>query len=487
MKIFSGKTAYVIGSGPNGLAAAITLVRAGLPVTVLEAESTIGGGTRSAALTLPGFIHDICSAVHPLAVSSPVFQSFPLAEHGLEWIHSPSPLAHPLDDGACVVTDRSVDITAGRLGIDQPIYRRRMGPLTARWTDLVGEILAPPHVPRHPFLMARFGMLAPWPAASTARHLFRSPEARALFAGMAGHASLALETLGSAAFGWMLNLSCHGAGWPIPRGGSQRIANALASYFESLGGRIVAGTRVNSLDELTDARLVLCDFSPRQMLHIAGQHLTRRFARKMERYRYGPGTYKLDWALNGPIPWRASGCSQAATVHLGGTLDEIAAAERTPWQGKTSERPYVLLAQPSLFDPSRAPAGKHTAWAYCHVPNGSTEDMTARIEAQVERFAPGFRARIIGRSVMNPAAMQQHNANLIGGDINGGAQDLRQLLLRPTRRLYRTPVKGLYFCSASSPPGGGVHGMCGYHAARIALQDAGVAIRPPFLPLTAPE
>ena len=349
-----------------------------------------------------------------------------------------------------------------------------MSPLVSRWKDLIGEILAPPHIPKHPFLMARFGMLAPWSAASTARRLFRTAGARALFAGMAGHSNLALEKAGSAAFGWMLTLSCHGAGWPIPRGGSQRIANALGSYFESLGGRVVRATRVTSLDELTDARLVLCDFSPRQLLKIAGDQLTRRFARKMERYRYGPGAYKLDWALSGPIPWRASGCAQAATLHLGGTLDEIAAAERAPWQGETADRPYVLLAQPSLFDASRAPDGKHTAWAYCHVPNGCTEDMTARIEAQVERFAPGFRTSIIGRSVTTPAGMEQHNANLIGGDINGGAQDLGQLLLRPTRRLYRTSLKGLYFCSSSSPPGGGVHGMCGYHAARIALKDAGV-------------
>ena len=472
-----GKTAYVIGSGPNGLTAAIMLARAGLPTTVLEAEPIIGGGTRSAELTLPGFTHDICSAVHPLAVSSPAFRMFPLAEHGLEWIHPPAPLAHPLDNGSCVLTDRSVEITARRLGSDERAYRRKMGPFVARWKDLISEILAPPHLPRYPFLMARFGMVAPWSAASTARRIFRTEEARALFAGMAGHSSLAFEKPGSAAFGWMLTLSCHGAGWPIPRGGSQRIANALASYFESLGGRIVTGTRVTSLDELTDARMVLCDFSPRQLLNIAGDQLTRPFARKMERYRYGPGAYKLDWALNGPIPWTASGCSQTAMLHLGGTLDEIAAAERAPWQCNTADRPYVLLAQPSLFDPSRAPAGKHTGWAYCHVPNGCTEDMTERIEAQVERFAPGFRARIIGRSVTTSADMERHNANLIGGDINGGSQDLAQMILRPTRNLYRTSLRGLYFCSSSTPPGGGVHGMCGYHAARVALKDAGIPVR----------
>lgn len=464
-------TAYVIGSGPNGLTAAIVLARAGLPVTLLEAQPSIGGGVRSAELTLPGFVHDICSAVHPLALSSPAFATFPLAQHGLEWIQPPAPLAHPLDDGSCVLVDVSVEKTAERLGKDRAIYRRILDPLVPRWSDLVREILAPMHMPAHPFLLARFGLLAPWPATVAARTLFHTPAARALFAGVAAHSILPLERPGSAAFGWVLTLAAHAVGWPIPRGGSQRIANALASYFQSLGGTIVPNTTVGSLKELTDASLVLCDVTPRQLLHIAADRLPTHYARKLERYRYGPGVFKMDWALNRPIPWKSPGCARAATVHIGGTLDEIAAAERASWDGAAPDRPFVLLAQPSLFDPTRAPPGKHTAWAYCHVPNGSTIDMSGRIESQIERFAPGFRGTIAARHTMQPADLERHNANLIGGDINGGAADLPQLFLRPTRSLYRTPVPGLYLCSSSTPPGGGVHGMCGYHAASAALRD----------------
>ncbi|MGI8744747.1 MAG: phytoene desaturase family protein [Bryobacteraceae bacterium] len=467
------RTAYVIGSGPNGLTAAIVLARAGLDTTVIEAQPTIGGGLRSEALTLPGFLHDVCSAVHPMAVSSPAFAKFPLAEHGLQWIYPPVSLAHPLDDGSSVLAYRSVAETAEQLGPDARVYKRILTPLVEHWAELVRDILAPPHVPKHPLLLARFGALAPWPAATMARLLFRTPAARALFAGMAAHAILPLEMLGSAAFGWVIMLTAHAVGWPIPRGGSQRIANALASYFESLGGRIVVNTPVRSLDEVSDAGIVLCDITPRQLLQIAGNKLPRGYCRKLERFRYGPGAYKMDWALSAPIPWKSPGCAKAATQHLGGTLDEIAASERAPWEGVASERPFTLVAQPSLFDDSRAPEGKHTAWAYCHVPNGSTEDMSGRIEAQIERFAPGFRATILGRSIRTPGDLEQHNANLVGGDINGGAQDLRQLFLRPTRSLYWTPVRGLYICSASTPPGGGVHGMCGYYAARIALGDAG--------------
>ncbi|MCU1262859.1 MAG: dependent oxidoreductase [Bryobacterales bacterium] len=467
------KSAYVIGSGPNGLTAAIVLARAGVPTTVLEAQPTIGGGARSGELTLPGFIHDICSAVHPLAVSSPAFRSFPLAAHGLEWIHPELPLAHPLGEGTAAILDRSIDATIARLGEDAAAYDRTFRPLTERWNDLVRETLAPIHVPRHPFLLARFGLLAPWPATAVARSLFRTTGARALFAGLAAHSLLPLERAGSAAFGLILGLAGHGVGWPIPRGGSQQIANALASYFQSLGGHIVPNAEVCSLDDVNGASIVMCDVTPRQFLAIAGSRLPAEFSRKLAQYRYGPGVFKMDWALSGPIPWTDPDCARAGTVHVGGTLDEVAASERAPWGGVHSERPFVLLAQPSLFDPTRAPAGKHTAWAYCHVPNGSTEDMTERIESQVERFAPGFRARILARSAMKSADLERHNANLIGGDINGGAQDLLQLFMRPTPSLYRTPLRGVYLCSSSTPPGGGVHGMCGYHAARMALKDAG--------------
>lgn len=462
--------AFVIGSGPNGLTAAITLARAGLAVTVFEAQPTVGGGTRSAALTLPGFTHDVCSAIHPLAVSSPVFAKMPLAEHGLKWIQPPIPAAHPLDGGGIALAYVSVKATAAQFGEDAAKYRRIATPFTAHWPELMRDILAPLHVPAHPFALARFGALALWPATAIAR-IFRNQSARALFAGMAAHSVLPLEMPGSAAFGWLLGLSAHSVGWPLPRGGSQSIANALVSCLESLGGAVLPNHPLGSLDDLPAGSLVLCDLTPRQLLRIAGNALPDCYSRKLERYRYGPGVFKIDWALNAPIPWRNPECGHAGTVHLGGTFEEIAASERAAWQGEICERPFVLLAQPSLFDPSRAPEGKHVAWAYCHVPNGSTEDMTARIEAQVERFAPGFRETILARHAMSPAQLEEHNANLVGGDINGGAATLNQLFLRPTAGMYRTPVKGLFLCSASTPPGGGVHGMCGYHAARTALRD----------------
>jgi phytoene dehydrogenase-like protein len=468
------KNAYVVGAGPNGLTAAIVLARAGLRVTLLEAQPSVGGGTRSAELTLPGFLHDVCSAVHPLAVSSPVFASFPLREHGLEWIQPPAALAHPFDDGTCALVERSIENTAARLGRDARMYQRVLAPLTARWNQLVPDILAPLHLPQHPLPFALFGSLAPWSATLTARTLFRTSQARALFAGMAAHSILPLDSPVSAAFGWVLTIAAHAVGWPVPRGGSQQIANALAAYFQTLGGRIVTSAPVNSLDELERDAIVLCDVTPRQLLHIAGKRLPEAYRRKLKNYRYGPGVFKLDWALDGPIPWKAPDCARAATVHIGGTMEEIADAERAPWRGVAHERPFVLLAQPSLFDSTRAPAGQHTAWAYCHVPNGSTDNMTERIESQIERFAPGFRARILARHAMGPVEMERRNANLVGGDINGGAQGLDQLFLRPTASLYGTPVRGLFLCSSSTPPGGGVHGMCGYHAARAALRDIGV-------------
>ena len=464
--------ACVVGSGPNGLTAAIMLAKAGLRTTVYEAQPTVGGGARSAELTLPGFVHDVCSAVHPLAVSSPVFASLPLAEYGLQWIQPPLPLAHPLDDGSASVLAMSLEETCTRLGVDGSMYRRAIGPLVRRWHDLVPMVQQPLlRFPNNPWLLARFGALALWPAASSARLLFQTEAARALYAGIAAHSVLPLEALGSAAFGWLLAIAGHAVGWPIPRGGSQSIANALSSYFESLGGRVVTNHRIGSLDELGDATPVLCDVTPKQFAALAGDRLPPHPRRQMESYRYGPGVFKIDWALSAPIPWKATDCRRAGTVHVGGSLDEIAASERMAAGDKPSERPFMLVAQPSLFDATRAPAGKHTAWAYCHVPNGSSEDMTERMEAQVERFAPGFRACILARHTMAPADLERHNENLVGGDITGGAQDLIQLILRPSRRFYRTSIQGVYLCSSSTPPGGAVHGMCGFHAAREALRQ----------------
>jgi phytoene dehydrogenase-like protein len=463
--------ACVVGSGPNGLTAAIVLAKAGLRTTVFEAEPTIGGGARSAELTLPGFVHDVCSAVHPMAVSSPVFATFPLAEHGLTWIYPPLPLAHPLDDGSAAILEMPLEATCARLGADGPAYRRAIGPLVRHWQELVPMIQQPlVRWPAHPWLLARFGAVALWPASASARLLFRTTAARALFAGLAAHAVLPLEALGCAAFGWVLAAAAHAVGWPIPRGGSQSISNALASYFESLGGRIVTNTRIRSLDELGDAGPMLFDLTPRQFLAVTGDRLPERFRRRMESYRYGPGVFKIDWALSAPIPWKAAECARASTVHVGGSLEEIAESERAAAGHIAAQRPFVLVAQPSLFDSSRAPEGRHTAWAYCHVPHASTADMIEPIESQVERFAPGFRARILARHTFSPAELERHNANLVGGDITGGAQDLRQFILRPTRLFYRTPLKGVYLCSSSTPPGGAVHGMCGFHAAQMALR-----------------
>jgi phytoene dehydrogenase-like protein len=463
--------AVVVGSGPNGLAAAITIAEAKGSVLVLETEPTVGGGARSATLTLPGFIHDVCSAVHPLAACSPFFRRLPLAEYGLEWIHSPSVVAHPLETGEAVLVDRSVERTASALGEDGAAYREVFQTLAEDWAKLEGSILGPPRMPRHPFALARFGMRALRSASALASKLFASERARAMIGGMAAHSILPLEKPLSAAFALVLTTTAHAVGWPIARGGSQAIAEALASHLRALGGEIATSTPVKSLDELPAARLTLCDITPRQLVSLAGERLPSRFRRKLEAFRYGPGVYKIDWALGAPIPWKAQECAQAATVHLGGNFDEIAASERSPWRGSNPERPFVLLSQPSLFDATRAPEGKHTVWGYCHVLNGSSFDMTGRIEAQIERFAPGFRDRVIGRSILGPRELEMHNANLVGGDIAGGAQDLRQLFLRPTRRLYSTPVKGLYLCSSSTPPGAGVHGMCGYYAAQAALKE----------------
>jgi len=463
--------AVVVGSGPNGLAAAIELARAGRSVLVREAAEAVGGGLRSGELTLPGFVHDLCSAIHPMAAASPFFRTIPLSEHGLEWIEPPAPLAHPLENGRAAVLHRSVEETAAGLGVDEASYRGLFGPLAASWGELESALLGPlVRVPQHPLALARFGLSALQPADSFARRRFKGEPARALFAGLAGHSLLPLESIGSASFGLVLGTTGHAVGWPLPRGGSQRIADALAAYLRSLGGEVQTGAPVESLDELS-APTVLCDVTPRQLLRLAGDRLPPRYRRRLERFRYGPGVFKLDWALSGPIPWTAPLCAQAGTVHLGGTLEEIVASEQAPARGETSERPYVLLAQPTLFDASRAPEGKHTAWAYCHVPNGSTVDMTEAIEDQVERFAPGFRERVLARSALAPADLERRNPNLVGGDIGGGSNELRQLAARPVLRRvpYATPLDGVYLCSASTPPGGGVHGMCGYLAAHAAL------------------
>ena len=465
--------AIVVGSGPNGLAAAIVLAQAGLAVRVLEAAGTVGGGARSAELTLPGFVHDVCSAIHPLGVASPFFRTLPLADYGVEWIEPPAALAHPFDDGTAALLERSPEAAALGLGEDDGRWRRVFEPLAGNAEPLLDDLLAPLHLPAHPLALARFGVAAALPATLLARLAFRGTKARGVFAGLSAHSMLRLDRSPSAAFGLTLGLLAHAVGWPFPRGGSQRLSDALASYLRSLGGEIETGRRVESLAELGEARLVLLDVTTRGLLDLAGDRLPTRYRRRLERYRYGPGVFKLDWALDGPIPWRAEECARAGTVHLGATLAEIAASEAAPWREEIAERPYVLLAQQSLFDAKRAPAGRHTAWAYCHVPNGSSVDMTERIEAQVERFAPGFGERILARSALGPAAMERYNENYVGGDINGGAATLAQLFTRPVARVspYTTPLPGVFLCSSSTPPGGGVHGMCGFHAAQAALRQ----------------
>ena len=463
----------MVGAGPNGLAAAITLAQAGVRTVLREARTTIGGGLRSDELTLPGFVHDVCSAVHALALGSPFLRTLPLDRFGLEWVQPPAALAHPLDDGSAALLERSLDATAAGLGPGGTDWRRLHGPFVRSWDDLARDILAPPlRVPRSPLVMARFGLQALRPATGVARGL-RGTAAQALFAGNAAHSFLPLEAPGTAGFGLLLTVAAHAVGWPIARGGSQRVADALAAYFRSLGGEILTGAPVEHLDELGTARAILLDLTPRQVLRIAGSRLPARYRRALERYRYGSAAFKLDWALDAPVPWTAAECARAGTVHLGGTLEEVAASEAAHPRGTVHERPFVLLVQPTLFDESRAPAGRHTAWAYCHVPHGYAGDVAERIERQVERFAPGFRERILARSVLTPADFERRNANLVGGDINGGMMDLRQVFARPIARPtpYRTPLRGVYLCSASTPPGGGGHGMCGHHAARAALAD----------------
>ncbi len=465
--------AVVVGAGPNGLAAAITLARAGRSVVVLEAKDSVGGGTRTAELTLPGFKHDICSAIHPLSLGSPFMRSLPLEEFGVEWIFPPAAIAHPLDDSPAVLVERSVEATAALLGGDAGAYRRLMVPLAAHQEDIMEDLLGPfPFPPRHPFQLIRFGLSALFSASGLARSIFREERARAVFSGMAAHAMLPLGQPGTAAFGLVLAILAHSVGWPMARRGSQTITEAMAAYLLTLGGEIVTGCSVSSMEELPEARAVLFDLTPRQLLSITGSRLPTGYRQQLTRYRYGPGVFKIDYALSEPIPWKDPACIRAGTVHLGGTLEEIAASEKAVWQKGPSERPFVLLAQQSLFDLSRAPQGKHTAWAYCHVPHGSQLDMTGPIEAQIERFAPGFRDLVLARHTMNTVEMEAYNPNYIGGDINGGVQDLRQLFTRPVARWvpYSTPNERIFICSSSTPPGGGVHGMCGYFAARAVLK-----------------
>ena len=465
--------AVVVGAGPNGLAAAVVLAQAGRSVLLVEAQARIGGGTRTEELTLPGYSHDVCSAIHPMAVASPFFRRLPLAEFGLCYIDPPAPLAHPLDDGDAAMLERSLETTADALGIDGAAYRALVAPFLRAHEDLVPELLAPLRFPAHPFLMLSFGLRAFRSASGLADSLFRTPRARGLFAGCAAHSILPFHRLPSAAIGLVLLLTGHAYGWPFARGGSEAIARALAAYFEKLGGEIQTGCPVRSIGDLPRAAAILFDVTPRQLVAICGDRLPSGYRDRLTRYRYGPGIFKLDWALDGPIPWANANCARAATVHLGGRFEEIADAEAAVWRGEHPERPYVLVAQQSLFDPTRAPAGRHTGWAYCHVPPRSTLDMTDAIERQDERFAPGFRDRILARGRMSPAAFESYNENYVGGDITGGVTDLGQLFTRPVARIdpYQTPAKGIYICSSSTPPGAGVHGMCGYWAARSALRS----------------
>jgi phytoene dehydrogenase-like protein len=470
------KRAVVIGSGPNGLAAAIVLAEAGLDVVVHEAAPVAGGGVRSEQLTLPGFVHDVCSAIHPLAVASPLFRRLEL---DVEWIHPDVPAAHPLD-GDAVLLDRSLDETAAGFGADGDAYRRAIAPLVDAWSAIEDVLVGSyPVSPRRAFRLVRdlgvggtlaAGRSSLGAARPFAERTFATERGRGFFAGHCAHSMLPLERRPSAGFGLALLVLGHAVGWPFPRGGAQKLADALVAKLESLGGEVRTSSPV---DELPRADVVVADVSPRELLRIARARLPERYAAQLRRYRHGPGAFKLDWALDGPIPWADERVRRAGTVHLGGTLDEISRSERDAWEGRVAERPFVLLAQPTLFDPSRAPHGKHVAWAYCHVPNASPADMTEAIEAQVERFAPGFRDLILARSALGTAALEEHNRNLVGGDLNGGAMDLGQLVFRPARRLvpYRTPLAGVYLCSASTPPGGGVHGMCGVSAARVALRD----------------
>jgi phytoene dehydrogenase-like protein len=464
--------AIVVGSGPNGLAAAITMQLEGLSVLLIEGKDTIGGGLRTAEITLPGYKHDICSAIHPMAVASPFFNSLPLQQYGLAFIEPEVAAAHPFDDATAAYLCRSIEATADSLDADKQTYLNLIGPVVRDWKKLSGDILAPLRFPSHPLIMAKFGLKA----LQSARQIsakFSTEKAKGLWAGMTAHSIQPLTNLSTAAIGLVLSAVGHVHGWPVPQGGSQSVADALAAYFVALGGKIQTGNMIQSLNELPTAKTILLDVTPAQLLKLSGDKLSAFYKWQLNRYRYGMGVFKIDWALSDPIPFKATNCHRAGTIHLGNTFAEIARTEQQSSDNIHPEKPFVLLAQPSVFDASRAPAGKHTAWAYCHVPHGSTKDMTLAIERQVERFAPGFRDTILAKSTMNTAEVEAYNPNYIGGDISGGIIDLGQLYTRPALRPspYRTSAKGLYICSSSTPPGGGVHGMCGYYAAKQALAD----------------
>jgi len=469
--VTSALDAVVVGSGPNGLAAAITLAQRGLAVRVYEAQPEAGGGLRSAALTQPGFLHDVCATVHALTAVSPFLRTLPLDRHGFALVHPGAPFAHPLDDGTAIVVERSIDATAAALpAADGRAYRALFEPFVARAPRLMEAILDPLAF-RHPFLLARFGLQALRSSAAIINGRFADRRTRAMLAGVAAHAIVPLEARGTAGYLFGLVVSAHAAGWPFALGGSQRLATALGAHLGSLGGDIVTGAPIASLGQLPAARATMLDITPRQFVRLAQARMPAPYRRRLERYRYGPAVFKIDWALSAPVPWRAEGCRRAGTLHLGGSFEEIAESERAAWHGRVHERPYVLVTQPSLFDARRAPAGRHTLWAYCHVPHGCGIDMTERIENQIERFAPGFRDCILARHVMGPAAMEARNANLVGGDIAGGAGDFAQLLMRPivSASPYVTAIDDVYLCSSSTPPGVGLHGMCGHNAARAAL------------------
>jgi phytoene dehydrogenase-like protein len=463
------RKACIIGAGPNGLAAAVVLGQAGLQVDVLEAEATPGGAARTMELTLPGYRHDFGAAVYPLGAGSPFFSSLPLSDYGLEWIHSPAPLAHPLDDGTAVVLERDLSDTEASLGVDGKVWRKLIQPFVERWSEFAPNVLRPvPAFPNHTWLMARFGMSAILPARTIARR-FRNERTQALFAGLAAHSFLSLDEPISAAAGLLMAVLAHAVGWPVPRAGSQSLTDALCRYLATLGGKVKTSSRVETLSALPGYDLLLCDVTPRQLLKLAGERLSDHYKHRLQAYCYGPGVFKVDYALHAPIPWKASDCGRAVTLHLGGSFEEIAASEQAVRDGRHADRPFVLLAQPSLFDSSRAPQGKHTAWAYCHVPHGSNTNVLSKLEDQIERFAPGFRDCVATRHVSSPADLERMDANLVGGDIAGGVMDIRQFLFRPTWKHYATSAKDIYICSSSTPPGGGVHGMCGYHAAKMAL------------------
>ena len=463
--------AIVVGTGPNGLAAGIRLALEGLQVKIFEAADTVGGGMRTKEMMQTGVRHDICSAIHPMAASSPFMSKLPLGDFGLEWITPEYAVAHPMDSGKAAIMQTDIRATAEELGVDSEEYQKIMRPIAENWEALTNDFLGPLTIPSHPILMARFGLQA-IQSAERLQRKFKTPEAKALFAGLAAHSILPLDAPVTAAIGLVLGAAGHSVGWPLPKGGSQSIADAMAAYFKSLGGEIETGFEVTSLKQLPPNRCVLFDLTPRQVVEIAGDQFPNHYIKRLEKFRYGAGVFKIDYVLSEPVPWTDSRCQKAGTVHLGGTFEEIAESEKQMSIGKHPEKPYVLIAQQSLFDDTRTPDSRHTLWAYCHVPNGSERDMTKEIEDQIERFAPGFRDVILDKHTMNTSQFEEYNANYFGGDINGGSQDIWQLFTRPVHLInpYATPAEGIYICSSSTPPGGGVHGMCGYHAAMLALK-----------------